>query len=132
MANLFDVFTVSFGKAKDARIAELETENAARLTIEEGVALEEAEAHRTRQRDEEIARNAGLGERIAELETDAKSWASLVEADVVTQEEQRRRITELETELAPFREYVAANAAETEAQADGEASPPAQVAKPKK
>ena len=26
MANLFDVFTVSFGKAKDARIAELEGE----------------------------------------------------------------------------------------------------------
>ena len=116
MANLFDVFTVSFGKAKDDRIAELET----------------AEAHRTRQRDEEIARNAGLGERIAELETDAKSWSSLVEADIVTQEEQLRRITELETELAPFREYVAANAAEAEAQADGAASPPAQVAKPKK
>ena len=111
MANLFDVFTVSFGKAKDARIAELETENAARLTIAEGqkqaariTELETAEAHRTRQRDEEITRNAGLGERIAELET----------------------------ELAPFREYVAANAAETEAQADGAASPPAQVAKPKK
>ena len=89
MANLFDVFTVSFGKAKDARIAELETDNAARLTIEEGrkqvariTELETAEAHRTRQRDEEIARNAGLGERIAELETDAKSWSSLVEADI--------------------------------------------------
>ena len=41
-------------------------------------------------------------------------------------------ITELEAELAPFREYIAANAAETEAQADGAASPPAQVAKPKK
>ena len=117
--SLYDIFTVSFGKAKDARIAE----------------LEEAEAHRTRQRDEEIARNAGLGERITELETDAKSWASLVEADIVTQGEQLQRITELETELAPFREYVAANAAaepETEAQADGAASPPAQVAKPKK
>ena len=49
-----------------------------------------------------------------------------------TQGEQLQRITELETELAPFREYVAANAAETEAQADGAASPPAQVAKPKK
>ena len=118
MANLFDVFTVSFGKAKDARIAELETENAARLTVEEGqkqvariTELETAEAHRTRQRDEEITRNTVLGE---ERDTQAK------------------RVVELEAELAPFREYVAANAAETEAQADGAASPPAQVAKPKK
>ena len=102
MANLFDVFTVSFGKAKDARIAE----------------LEEAEAHRTRQRDEEITRNTGLGEQIADLEA--------------INEKQGHHINELQAELAPFREYVAANPAETEAQADGAASPPAQVAKPKK
>ena len=120
MANLFDVFTVSFGKAKDARIAELETENATRLTIAEGVALEEAEAHRTRQRDEEIARNTVLGEQITDLEEERDTQA--------------KRVVDLEAELAPFREYVAANAdpAETEAQADGAASPPAQVAKPKK
>ena len=116
MANLFDVFTVSFGKAKDARIAELETDNTL-LTTQRDAA-------------EKTANDGSV--RIAELETDAKSWASLVEADIVTRGEQLQRITELETELAPFREYVAANAAETEAQADGAASPPAQVAKPKK
>ena len=76
------------GNEQDARIAE----------------LVESIAHCERQRDEEITRNLGLGE----------------------------RITELEAELQPFRDDVAAYAAEAEAQADGAASPPAQVAKPKK
>ena len=76
MANLFDVFTVSFGKAKDARIAELETDLTLRTTqrdaaelirLIEGVArIGELEASvgtpYSGRRDEEIARNAGLGE----------------------------------------------------------------------
>ena len=84
MANLFDVFTVSFGKAKDARIAELETDNAARLIDEPSAIRNSGEAQpATRWKSPATLR---LGERIAELETDAKSWASLVEADIVTQE----------------------------------------------
>ena len=109
MANLFDVFTVSFGKAKDDKIAELEAVNASNLLV----------------LDQERERADGLSLRVNTLETE--SVKLMAENDEI-----RTRNNALEAELSPFREYVAANAAETEAQADGAASPPAQVAKPKK
>ena len=113
MANLFDVFTVSFGKAKDARIAELEGDLALRTT------------QRDTAEQSVIDRLARIRELEGALREQAEGHTTIVSG-------LDSQIVELKAELAPFREYVAANAAEAEAQADGAASPPAQVAKPKK
>ena len=85
MPTLYEIFTLRWGAEKDERIAELEAAN--------------AEMHKTVTADTK---------RITELEEADAAWSRLVEADVITQGEQRQRITQLETLLAPFREYVAA------------------------